>query len=169
MRPLSALILTVALLSGCVPPGSAGRMEHMSHRGEAPSSSQGITLLAGPPQGMDGVTDGWASVLVTVINRGRRPLRLQRGHLRPGPQLASRDGLVAAEAMAAPVEPGRGQRAEAFPEGTLAPGETARGYLYFAGASSDALQVQARLVDANTGEVIDILAAPLATGRRDRP
>lgn len=160
MRPRCALILLTVLLSGCALPGSAGRPERLSPRAETPNSSHGITLLAtvphaAPPSVMDGV----AEILVTVINRGERPLQLERGQFVLAPQLAAWDGE--AEAMVPAITPGRARRSQALPEGVLAPGETARGYLSFAGPGSDAQQVQLRVVDAETGEVIDILAAPL--------
>ena len=159
MRLLSVpILLALLLVCACTPPQRARPLEPLS-RNEAPSSSQGITLLAGSPQ----TVGGKSAVLVTVINRGRRPLHLERGQFVLAPQLAS--GHAAAEVMISARDPAGEQRAQALPEGTLAPGETARGYLYFRDVPGDGAQVQARLIAADTREVVDILAAPLASPR----
>jgi hypothetical protein len=163
--------LSVAGATGCAsrpvqPAGHADMTGELTRWGDVPSSSRGVTLLAGEPLP---AAAGSAAVLVTVINQGRRPLRLERAQFVLTPQLATngKDDEVAAESLVAPRPPVGDERREALPEGILKPGETARGYLYFGdGRRVGDLQLATRLVDAGSGEVIAVLSTPTGSPSR---
>lgn len=166
MRSALAVIVCATLLPACVPPPPdlPGRMKRVEQRGPIPGAARGVTLLAeaAPPAGNSGL-----AVLVTVSNRGDQALRLERGDFLLVPRVEVAADTSASPAAAGPpltpVAPANsGARASALPEGVLAPGESARGHVYFAAAPDGPAELRLRLIDAGSGAQLDSIATGLA-------
>lgn len=165
-RLVVLLLLWVLPLPACVPQPRElpGRLEGVARRGEVPGTAQGVTLLASAER-WTAAAHAPADVvplMITVINDGSRALRLEHGQftLTPRSDLAAEDGAASRGPVLLALTPHG--RAQALPEGPLAPGETARGFVYFPATPGGAAQVQVRLVDGASGEVIDVVTAAVA-------